>query len=138
MSPAVRSLTDRRDAGFTIIEVLIALVIVAIGIVGIGAVMDALDDRFYLAECTRPNPETLCELVNCCPIRVAINGLHRRLRETLETVTLADLFEPAEESADLQLDLHVPLRAQPAQAVPEGNEELACANDTGPFERNRG
>ena len=39
MSPAVQSPTDRRDAGFTIIEVLIALAIVAIGIVGIGSVM---------------------------------------------------------------------------------------------------
>jgi general secretion pathway protein I len=39
LSPAPRSPTDRRDAGFTIIEVLIALAIVAVGIVGIGAVM---------------------------------------------------------------------------------------------------
>jgi general secretion pathway protein I len=31
--------TDRRDAGFTIIEVLIALAIVAVGIVAIGSVM---------------------------------------------------------------------------------------------------
>jgi general secretion pathway protein I len=39
LSPAPRKPTDRHDAGFTIIEVLIALAIVAIVIVGIGSVM---------------------------------------------------------------------------------------------------
>jgi len=39
LSPAARSPTDRLDAGFTIIEVLIALAIVVIGVIGIGAVM---------------------------------------------------------------------------------------------------
>jgi general secretion pathway protein I len=39
LSRALPPPTDRRDAGFTIIEVLIALAIVAVGIVGIGAVM---------------------------------------------------------------------------------------------------
>lgn len=39
MSPAVRLPTERREAGFTIIEVLIALAIVAFVIVGIGSVM---------------------------------------------------------------------------------------------------
>jgi general secretion pathway protein I len=37
--PAIPPPTDRRDAGFTIIEVLIALAIVAVGIVAIGSVM---------------------------------------------------------------------------------------------------
>ena len=39
MSPAARAPIDRHDSGFTIIEVLIALAIVAVGVVGIGAVM---------------------------------------------------------------------------------------------------
>lgn len=39
MSPVRRLSTDRRDAGFTIIEVLIALAIVAVSIVAIGSVM---------------------------------------------------------------------------------------------------
>ena len=37
--PATPPSTDRRDAGFTIIEVLIALAIVAVSIVAIGSVM---------------------------------------------------------------------------------------------------
>jgi general secretion pathway protein I len=39
LSPARDLPTDRRDAGFTIIEVLIALAIVAVSIVAIGSVM---------------------------------------------------------------------------------------------------
>ena len=39
MSPARHSPTDRREAGFTILEVLIALAIVAVTIVAIGSVM---------------------------------------------------------------------------------------------------
>lgn len=39
MSPATPPSTDRHDAGFTIIEVLIALAIVAVSIVAIGSVM---------------------------------------------------------------------------------------------------
>jgi general secretion pathway protein I len=37
--PATRPSTERRDAGFTIIEVLIALAIVAVSVVAIGSVM---------------------------------------------------------------------------------------------------
>jgi general secretion pathway protein I len=37
--PAPRLPTDRREAGFTIIEVLVALAVVAVVIVGIGSVM---------------------------------------------------------------------------------------------------
>lgn len=39
MSPARRLPTDRSDAGFTIIEVLIALAVVAVSIMAIGSVM---------------------------------------------------------------------------------------------------
>ena len=39
MSHVCRSPTDRRDAGFTILEVLIALAIVAVAVLAIGSVM---------------------------------------------------------------------------------------------------
>jgi general secretion pathway protein I len=39
LSPARRSQTNRRDAGFTILEVLVALAIVSIAVVAIGSVM---------------------------------------------------------------------------------------------------
>lgn len=41
MSRAASPPTDRRDAGFTIIEVLIALAIIAVSVVAIGSVMSA-------------------------------------------------------------------------------------------------
>ena len=41
MSRAALPPTDRRDAGFTIIEVLIALAIIAVSVVAIGSVMSA-------------------------------------------------------------------------------------------------
>jgi general secretion pathway protein I len=39
LSPADQSQCDRPDAGFTILEVLVALAIVAVSIVAIGSVM---------------------------------------------------------------------------------------------------
>jgi general secretion pathway protein I len=60
LSPAAPPPTDRRDAGFTIIEVLIALAIVAVSIVAIGSVMStnvrgvrALEQHVALNQTTR-------------------------------------------------------------------------------------
>jgi general secretion pathway protein I len=39
LSPAIPAATDRRDAGFTLIEVLIALAIVAVSVTAIGSLM---------------------------------------------------------------------------------------------------
>ena len=57
MSPADRTRHDRPDAGFTILEVLIALAIVAVSIVAIGSVMStnsrgvtALENHIALVE----------------------------------------------------------------------------------------
>jgi general secretion pathway protein I len=41
LSPVPRSPTDRPDAGFTMIEVLIALAVIAVSLVAIGTVMSA-------------------------------------------------------------------------------------------------
>ncbi|MDB5567352.1 MAG: ral secretion pathway protein GspI [Tardiphaga sp.] len=60
MSPAAPPLIDRREAGFTIIEVLIALAIVAVSIVAIGSVMStnvrgvrSLEQHVALMQTTR-------------------------------------------------------------------------------------
>jgi Rrf2 family cysteine metabolism transcriptional repressor len=75
--------------------------------IGLRDVMDALDDRFHLSECCRPEPESACGLTHRCPIRRAINALHCRLRDTLTTVTLADLVSPVEESTGMQIGILV-------------------------------
>jgi Rrf2 family protein len=57
-------------------------------------VMESLDDSFHLAECNRTIPEDVCTLTAICPVKHAIAEVHRRLRDVLRNVTLADLFRP--------------------------------------------
>jgi Rrf2 family transcriptional regulator, cysteine metabolism repressor len=55
-------------------------------------VLDALDEPFQLTACNHPEEAPPCSLESLCPVRGAMVEVHRRLRETLRTVTLADLF----------------------------------------------
>jgi Rrf2 family protein len=57
--------------------------------------MEALDDRFYLAECSRSEPTENCTLTHVCPLRSAVAEVHRRIRDLLSRVTLAELFADA-------------------------------------------
>jgi Rrf2 family protein len=58
--------------------------------------MDALEEPFHLAECNKGGtPEDGCALVRICPLHGAIAEVHRRLREVLSKVSLAELFPPA-------------------------------------------
>jgi Rrf2 family protein len=57
--------------------------------------MEALDDRFSLAECTRPVADENCALTHVCPLRSAVAEVHRRIRDVLSRVTLAELFADA-------------------------------------------
>jgi Rrf2 family protein len=58
--------------------------------------MEALDDRFHLAECTRPAADdNTCTLTHVCPLRGAVAEVHRRIRDVLSRVTLAELFADA-------------------------------------------
>jgi Rrf2 family cysteine metabolism transcriptional repressor len=57
--------------------------------------MEALDDRFHLAECTRGGPDENCTLTHVCPVRGAVAVVHRRIRDVLSRVTLAELFADA-------------------------------------------
>jgi Rrf2 family protein len=79
--------------------------------ISLADLMDALDDPFHLAECTRPQEECTCTLTAVCPVRDPIAAVHQRIRDLLRTVTLAELFK-----SDLP---------QPAQAVQVG--VAACA-----------
>lgn len=58
--------------------------------------LDALDEQpFRLAACNPGLPEDGCSLVDHCPVKGPIAVVHRRLREVLRDVTLAELFRPA-------------------------------------------
>jgi len=75
--------------------------------------LEALDEPFYLAECNRVEAEA-CPVARTCPVRGPIGELHRRIRELLNTVTLAELFSPGEcQPGCTQYGLEVLLRAKP-------------------------
>jgi Rrf2 family protein len=54
--------------------------------------MDALDDRFHLAECNRETPQDCCPLFDGCPVKGPVAEVDRRIREVLGATTLAELF----------------------------------------------
>jgi Rrf2 family transcriptional regulator, cysteine metabolism repressor len=62
------------------------------GEVSLAELMDALDDSFQLAECNRESGVHQCTLTHVCPVRGAIAEVHRRIREVLRNVTLAEVF----------------------------------------------
>ncbi len=55
--------------------------------------LDTLDDPVRLAECNVPNPEKCCTLKVQCPIRGSIEEVHIRIRQVLESIKLAAIFE---------------------------------------------
>lgn len=67
--------------------------------------IDALDDSVQLAECNTVPPDGCCDLLDVCPIRTPIGEVHRRIRDVLESVKLADLFRQATMEPTLQLNL---------------------------------
>jgi Rrf2 family protein len=62
--------------------------------VNLAELLDALDDSFHLAECSKAGPDVCC-VAPVCPVRGQIAEVHRRVCDVLRTVTLAELFRPA-------------------------------------------
>jgi Rrf2 family protein len=54
--------------------------------------MDALGDTFHLAECNREAPDECCPLYASCPVKGPVAEVHRRVRELLGSITLAEIF----------------------------------------------
>jgi Rrf2 family protein len=54
--------------------------------------MDCLGEGFYLAECNRAAPDECCPLYVACPVKGPVAEVHRRVREVLVGVTLAEIF----------------------------------------------
>jgi len=72
--------------------------------INLAELMETLDDSFNLAECTKLGDGVPCTLSDICPIRGAIHDVHRRIREVLRTVTLAEVFRPSRDNG-LQVGL---------------------------------
>jgi Rrf2 family transcriptional regulator, cysteine metabolism repressor len=81
--------------------------------------MDALDDSFHLAECTKIATGDICSVTHICPVRNAIGEVHRRIREVLGQVTLAEIFRQPRSDGDTQFGLTVaPLEQHLAGLAP--------------------
>jgi Rrf2 family cysteine metabolism transcriptional repressor len=57
-------------------------------------VIESLDESFRLAECNQLEPSDGCSVLHLCPLKGAIAEIHRRIREVLSNVTLAEVFRP--------------------------------------------
>jgi Rrf2 family transcriptional regulator, cysteine metabolism repressor len=69
--------------------------------------VDGLDDPFHMAECNQNPPvlthvadqhapaDAVCPVATVCPIRGPIAEVDRRIRELLQSITLAELFAAA-------------------------------------------
>jgi Rrf2 family protein len=75
--------------------------------VTLAELLEALDEGFHLAECTKTTPEDPCEVAALCPVRGAIGEVHERIRNVLRGVTLAELFRPRALPAGLQPGLEL-------------------------------
>ena len=74
--------------------------------VSLAELMEALDDSFHLAECTKESDVHVCTFTHVCPVRGAIGEVHRRIREVLRSVTLAELFgQPVDGCTQVGLNL---------------------------------
>ena len=68
--------------------------------ISLAELMETLDEAFHLAECTRtPVSSDLCSHEAVCPLKGAVAAVHRRIRDVLREVTLADVFRPREPDA---------------------------------------
>jgi Rrf2 family transcriptional regulator, cysteine metabolism repressor len=77
--------------------------------------MDALDEGFHLAPCTKSGTDEVCSVAHICSIRGGIASVHQRIREVLRTVTLAELVRPVAPVDGTQFGLEVttPRRPEP-------------------------
>jgi Rrf2 family protein len=89
--------------------------------VTLAQLMEALDDSFHLAECNKMTAGDidLCSLTHICPVRHAIGEVHRRIREVLGQVTLAEIFGHHASDSTTQFGLTVgPVEQELATATP--------------------
>jgi Rrf2 family protein len=73
--------------------------------VSLAELMDALDEGFHLAECTRPSAGDPCAVASMCPVKGGIAEVHRRIRDLLRNVSLSEVFRPRETGTAMVLGL---------------------------------
>jgi Rrf2 family protein len=73
--------------------------------ISLAELMDALDESFRVAECIQVTPSDGCALVDICPVKGPVAEVHQRIREVLQNVTLAEIFQPASPAPGLRVGL---------------------------------
>ncbi|MFL5339119.1 MAG: RrF2 family transcriptional regulator [Gemmataceae bacterium] len=61
--------------------------------INLAELIETLDDSFRLAECNQPSPDDGCSVFHLCPLKGPMAEIHRRIREVLSNLSLADLFD---------------------------------------------
>jgi Rrf2 family protein len=79
----------------------------------LASLMEALDDTFRLTECCTPDPAQGCTLHGICPIKGPVADIHRRIRDLLGGVTLAELFSASAPTPESWVELNL-TRCQPS------------------------
>jgi Rrf2 family protein len=63
--------------------------------VNLAELIEALDEPVRVAACNQSAPSDGCTLFEFCPVKGPIDAVHRKVRDLLRTVTLAELFRSA-------------------------------------------
>ncbi len=59
--------------------------------VSLADLIDSLEGPFQLTECCQESPDDGCQLFGRCPVQGSVAEAHRRVRDVLASVTLAEL-----------------------------------------------
>jgi Rrf2 family protein len=65
-------------------------------------VIESLDEAFRFAECNSPGDDA-CVIAPTCPLKGPVAEIHRRIREVLSELTLADVFNDQTRRNNLEL-----------------------------------
>src|SRR5438105_9462736 len=79
----------------------------------LASLMEALDDTFQLTECCTEVPDQGCTVHGICPVKGPVAEVHRRIRDLLRNVTLAELFTPPSPGPADRVELQL-TRCQPS------------------------
>lgn len=69
--------------------------------------MDIMDGKFHLAQCCQESPMAGCQMFGICPIQGSIAKVHQRVRDILESVSVAELLNGSQITPQWPIELEV-------------------------------
>ena len=72
--------------------------------INLAELLESMEDGFRLANCNSHHPENEdeCIILHTCPIKQPIGELHRRILDTLRSVSLVEIFQPSYQTTTFQ------------------------------------